>query len=72
MYILLSLVSPSLPQSRFQNAERGSNIDSPESGLDALAQISICDDVIGWRENAVKVILYFTDYAFKFAGEGRV
>ena len=50
----------------------GSNIDAPEAGLDAMAQAVICDESVGWRDNAVKMILYFTDDAFKFAGEGRV
>ena len=59
-------------QSRFERVETGSNIDAPEAGLDAMAQAALCDDQVGWRDSAVKMILYFTDDAFKFAGEGRV
>jgi hypothetical protein len=47
------------------------NIDAPEAGLDALGQIALCDDEVGWRENSLKIVLYFTDDAFHFAGEGR-
>jgi hypothetical protein len=56
---------------RFNLVQTGSNIDAPEAGLDALAQIGLCEEEVGWRDNAVKMILYFTDDAFKFAGEGR-
>ena len=27
-----------------------SNVDSPESGLDAMAQAMLCTDIIGWRQ----------------------
>jgi integrin beta 1 len=56
---------------RFARIETGSNIDAPEAGLDAMAQAVICNESVGWRDSAVKMILTFTDDAFKFAGEGR-
>ena len=59
-------------QTRFERVQTGSNIDAPEAGLDAMAQAALCRDEVGWRDSAVKMILYFTDDAFKFAGEGRV
>ena len=59
-------------QNSLSIVQTGSNIDAPEAGLDALAQIALCDEYVGWRDDAVKLILYFTDDAFKFAGEGRV
>ena len=27
------------------------NVDSPESGLDAMAQAMLCNEVVGWRKN---------------------
>ncbi|CAI8001608.1 Integrin beta-6 [Geodia barretti] len=56
---------------RFSRIETGSNIDAPEAGLDAMAQAVICNESVGWRDSAVKMILTFTDDAFKFSGEGR-
>ena len=31
-----------------------SNVDSPESGLDAMAQAMLCDKVVGWRGDHVR------------------
>ena len=31
-----------------------SNVDSPESGLDAMAQAMLCPDVVGWRNGDVR------------------
>ena len=54
------------------SATLAENIDAPEAGLDAMAQVALCEANVGWRESSVKIILYFTDDAFHFAGEGRV
>ena len=59
-------------QASLGRIEPGMNIDAPEAGFDAMAQVILCYDIIGWREEAVKIILYFSDDTFKFAGEGRV
>ena len=31
-----------------------SNVDSPESGLDAMAQAMLCPDIVGWRSDDVR------------------
>ncbi|XP_064402005.1 integrin beta-1-like [Halichondria panicea] len=46
------------------------NADSPEGGLDALMQIAVCDDIIGWRESSLKMVFLITDNDFHIAGDG--
>ena len=57
-------------------AEVTTNADLPENGLEGLAQVITCEDIIGWRprENGIgtRVILFMTDQEFHYAGEGRV
>lgn len=52
------------------------NADLPENGLEGLAQVISCEDIIGWRPrvNGVgsRVVLFMTDAEFHYAGEGRV
>ena len=48
------------------------NHDDPEAMLEALLQVAVCKDVIGWREAARKLILVMTDQGFHTTGDGRV
>ncbi|CAF0786166.1 unnamed protein product [Didymodactylos carnosus] len=48
------------------------NIDAPEGGLDAIMQAIVCDNVIGWRNDSRKLIVFSTDAGFHYAGDGRV
>ena len=56
------------------------NVDDPENGLEAMAQVITCEDIIGWRprdgqgadRGLIRVILYITDDHFHYAGEGQV
>jgi len=60
----------------FVNVVKASNIshnlDAPEGGFDALMQVAVCDDKIGWRNNSRKMILYASDGMFHIAGDGRL
>ncbi|CAL8335759.1 unnamed protein product [Lota lota] len=47
------------------------NLDSPESGFDAIMQATVCKDVIGWK-NVTKILVYTTDDTFHIAGDGRL
>ncbi|XP_063838955.1 integrin beta pat-3-like [Ostrinia nubilalis] len=49
---------------------QGYNFDEPEGGLDALAQVITCTDLIKWRTESRKLILLFTDGPFHQAGDG--
>ena len=56
------------------------NVDNPENGLEALAQVVSCKSVIGWRSRTAdgmergltRVVLFLTDDQFHYSGEGRV
>ncbi|XP_035663414.1 integrin beta-3-like [Branchiostoma floridae] len=48
------------------------NRDFPEGGFDALMQVAACDDQIGWREGATRLVVYPTDALSKMAGDGKL
>nr|CAA67357.1 integrin [Pacifastacus leniusculus] len=48
------------------------NMDSPEGGFDALMQVMVCTDQIGWREQARRIVIFSTDAKFHHAGDGRL
>lgn len=46
------------------------NIDNPEAGLDALMQVLLCTEDIGWRTGATHIIIYISDATPHTAGTG--
>ena len=46
--------------------------DEPEGTLDAMMQAVVCTNVVGWREEARKVLLILTDAIMHTAGDGRL
>lgn len=60
----------------FQRALSGidtvTNQDDPEAMLEGLLQAVVCREVIGWRREARKLILVFTDQLYHSAGDGKV
>ncbi|CAD7079228.1 unnamed protein product [Hermetia illucens] len=46
------------------------NLDNLEGTLDALMQVIVCDDKIGWSEDARKIVIVATDGLMHFAGDG--
>lgn len=55
-----------------RNAPVSGNLDAPEGGFDAIMQAIVCRDVIGWNENARKLLLFSTDASFHYAGDGKL
>uniref|UniRef100_A0A8C7PDQ0 Integrin beta n=1 Tax=Oncorhynchus mykiss TaxID=8022 RepID=A0A8C7PDQ0_ONCMY len=47
------------------------NLDSPEGGFDAIMQVAVCGDAIGWR-NVTRLLVFSTDAGFHFAGDGKL
>ncbi|KAG9477504.1 hypothetical protein GDO78_002742 [Eleutherodactylus coqui] len=47
------------------------NLDSPEGGLDAMMQVAVCEEKIGWR-NVTRLLVYATDDGFHIAGDGKL
>ncbi|RMZ98417.1 integrin beta-PS isoform X2 [Brachionus plicatilis] len=41
-------------------------------GLDALMQVIVCSDEIGWKAASRKLIVYSTDAGFHYAGDGKL
>ncbi|XP_016096813.1 integrin beta-1-B-like [Sinocyclocheilus grahami] len=47
------------------------NLNSPEAGFDAIMQVVVCTEVIGWR-NVTRLLVFSTDAGFHFAGDGKL
>uniref|UniRef100_A0A8C1MBM3 Integrin beta n=1 Tax=Cyprinus carpio TaxID=7962 RepID=A0A8C1MBM3_CYPCA len=47
------------------------NLDSPEAGFDAIMQVAVCTEVIGWR-NVTRLLVFSSDAGFHFAGDGKL
>ena len=48
------------------------NLDAPEGGFDAIIQAIACKQQIGWRDHARRLLVFSTDAAFHYAGDGKV
>ena len=55
-----------------QNLIISTSSDVPEGTLDAMMQAVVCTEVVGWREEARKVLLVMTDDLMHTAGDGRL
>ncbi|XP_013871600.1 integrin beta-1 [Austrofundulus limnaeus] len=47
------------------------NLDSPEGGFDAIMQVAVCEEQIGWRD-VTRLLVFSTDAGFHFAGDGKL
>lgn len=48
------------------------NLDAPEGGFDALMQVMVCDETIGWRNNSRHLVVFSTDSYYHTAGDGKL
>ncbi|XP_060104141.1 integrin beta-1 isoform X1 [Heteronotia binoei] len=48
------------------------NLDSPEGGFDAIMQVAVCGEKIGWRKDVTRLLVFSTDAGFHFAGDGKL
>uniref|UniRef100_A0A673VTG8 Integrin beta n=1 Tax=Suricata suricatta TaxID=37032 RepID=A0A673VTG8_SURSU len=55
---------------RKQNVSR--NRDAPEGGFDAIMQATVCDEKIGWRNDASHLLVFTTDATTHIALDGRL
>ncbi|XP_044531065.1 integrin beta-3 [Gracilinanus agilis] len=53
-----------------QNVSR--NRDAPEGGFDAIMQATVCDEKIGWRNDASHLLVFTTDAKTHIALDGRL
>ncbi|XP_020369391.1 integrin beta-3 isoform X1 [Rhincodon typus] len=48
------------------------NRDTPEGGMDAILQATVCTDDIGWRQEATHMLVFVSDAGSHFALDGRL
>ncbi|NXP50814.1 ITB4 protein, partial [Heliornis fulica] len=46
------------------------NLDAPEGGFDAILQTAVCKDKIGWRKDSTHLLVFSTESAFHYEGDG--
>lgn len=59
-------------QQEVNRSQISGNIDGPEGGFDALMQVAVCEEEIGWRSQARRLVVCSTDAGFHYAGDGRL
>ncbi|KAJ8729626.1 hypothetical protein PYW08_001207 [Mythimna loreyi] len=57
---------------KVSKSECGLSNDIPEGGFDALAQVLVCKDIIGWRNESRKIVVFITDGPYHAAGDGKL
>lgn len=55
-----------------RSSNTSGNFDPMEGGLDAMLQVAVCPDIIGWRSQSRRVLIYISDNGFHFAGDGKL
>lgn len=55
-----------------KDASVSGNLDAPEGGFDAIMQAVVCKELIGWRDQARRLLVFSTDAGFHYAGDGKV
>ncbi len=59
-------------QAKVAAANISGNIDNPEGGFDALMQVMVCEEMVGWRNVSRRVIIFTTDQSFHIAMDGKL
>jgi len=55
---------------KIKNSQVSANYDTPEAGMDGLAQVLLCEKEIGWRKDSTHIIVFITDAPSHIAGDG--
>uniref|UniRef100_A0A8D0HRM5 Integrin beta n=1 Tax=Sphenodon punctatus TaxID=8508 RepID=A0A8D0HRM5_SPHPU len=58
-------------ESRVSQQRISGNLDAPEGGFDAIMQVAVCIDQIGWR-NVTRLLVFTSDDTFHMAGDGKL
>ncbi|XP_074835702.1 integrin beta-7 [Carettochelys insculpta] len=58
-------------ESRVSRQRISGNLDAPEGGFDAIMQVAVCEDRIGWR-NVTRLLVFTSDDVFHTAGDGKL
>ncbi|XP_051888741.1 integrin beta-4 isoform X2 [Pristis pectinata] len=46
------------------------NVDAPEGGFDAILQVAVCQNDIGWRGESTHLLVFSTESAFHYEADG--
>ncbi|XP_067913943.1 integrin beta-4 isoform X2 [Heterodontus francisci] len=46
------------------------NVDAPEGGFDAILQVAVCKEHIGWRSQSTHLLVFSTESAFHYESDG--
>ncbi|XP_078426971.1 integrin beta-4 isoform X2 [Cetorhinus maximus] len=46
------------------------NVDAPEGGFDAILQVAVCKENIGWRNQSTHLLVFSTESAFHYEADG--
>uniref|UniRef100_UPI00398E4990 integrin beta-4 isoform X2 n=1 Tax=Pristiophorus japonicus TaxID=55135 RepID=UPI00398E4990 len=46
------------------------NVDAPEGGFDAILQVAVCQNNIGWRSQSTHLLVFSTESAFHYEADG--
>ncbi|XP_059804919.1 integrin beta-4 isoform X2 [Hypanus sabinus] len=46
------------------------NVDAPEGGFDAILQVAVCENFIGWRGESTHLLVFSTESAFHYEADG--
>ncbi|KAK3603663.1 hypothetical protein CHS0354_017383 [Potamilus streckersoni] len=57
---------------KMKHLKTSANWDVMEGGLDGVMQAVVCQEAIGWRNESRRVLVYFSDAGFHFAGDGKL
>nr|XP_024001212.1 integrin beta-4-like [Salvelinus alpinus] len=55
---------------KLQKERISGNLDAPEGGFDAILQATVCGEKIGWRDHATHLLVFSTESAFHYEGDG--
>eukprot|EP00091_Calanus_sinicus_P005687 TRINITY_DN16185_c0_g1_i1.p1 TRINITY_DN16185_c0_g1~~TRINITY_DN16185_c0_g1_i1.p1 ORF type:complete len:207 (+),score=34.01 TRINITY_DN16185_c0_g1_i1:140-760(+) len=55
---------------KIKDSDVSANYDTPEAGMDGLAQVLLCEKEIGWRKDSTHIIVFITDAPSHIAGDG--
>ncbi|KAL3832478.1 hypothetical protein ACJMK2_024118 [Sinanodonta woodiana] len=64
--------NPAEFKEKMKHLNTSANWDVMEGGLDGVMQAVVCQDEIGWRNESRRVLVYFSDAGFHFAGDGKL
>lgn len=61
-----------LLQSGLDAIQTSANVDTPEGTFDAISQAVLCNELVGWRNDSLKILFIVTDAVAHSAGDGKV